>query len=109
MKLQRTGTAGLMTQLNFETTAANALNTAEDLTRYLTSPLAIGNKTISNRMVLAPMAGLGHIAFRQHVTRVSGFGLLFTGMCSAKAVTHENPKVSHVFFWRPEEVDHTVC
>ena len=109
MKLQRTGTAGLMTQLNFETTAANALNTAEDLTRYLTRPLAIGNKTISNRMVLAPMAGLGHIAFRQLVTRFSGFGLLFTGMCSAKAVPHENPKVSHVFSWRPEELNHTVC
>ncbi|MDD9301547.1 MAG: tRNA-dihydrouridine synthase family protein [Desulfobacter sp.] len=60
-------------------------------------------------MVLAPMAGLGHIAFRQMVTEFGGFGLLFTGMCSAGAVPHENPRISQVFSWRPQELDHTVC
>ena len=55
------------------------------------------------------MAGLGHTAFRRLVTEFGGFGLLFTGMASAKAVPHENPKVSHVFTWRPEELSHTVC
>ncbi|MGD9822870.1 tRNA dihydrouridine synthase [Desulfobacter sp.] len=98
-----------MTRLNCDKTAASFVNTPEDLARYLLRPLTIGNKTISNRMVLAPMAGLGHIAFRQLVTRFSGFGLLFTGMCSAKAVPHENPGISHVFSWRPEELGHTVC
>ena len=98
-----------MTQLNPETTAKYAVNTPEDLAQYLVRPLAIGNRIISNRMVLAPMAGLGHIAFRQLVTRFSGFGLLFTGMCSAKAVPHENPEKSHIFSWRPEELGHTVC
>lgn len=98
-----------MTRSNSETTIENTINTAEDLAKYLLRPLAIGNRTISNRMVLAPMAGLGHIAFRQLVTQFSGFGLLFTGMCSAKAVPHENPGISHVFSWRPEELDHTVC
>lgn len=98
-----------MTQSNCDHTAARVVNTPEDLSRYLLRPLTIGSKTISNRMVLAPMAGLGHIAFRQLVTRFSGFGLLFTGMCSAKAVPHENPGRSHVFSWRPEELDHTVC
>ncbi len=87
----------------------SALRTPEDLSAYLNQPLSIGSKAISNRMVLAPMAGLGHIAFRHLVTEFSGFGLLFTGMCSAKAVPHENPKVSHVFSWRPEELTHTVC
>ncbi|MDQ1270315.1 MAG: tRNA-dihydrouridine synthase, partial [Thermodesulfobacteriota bacterium] len=90
--------------MNSEKTIENTINTAEDLAKYLLRPLAIGNRTISNRMVLAPMAGLGHIAFRQLVTQFSGFGLLFTGMCSAKAVPHENPRISHVFSWRPQEL-----
>ncbi|MCG8567487.1 MAG: tRNA-dihydrouridine synthase family protein [Desulfobacterales bacterium] len=79
------------------------------LAQYLNTPLAIGQKTIPNRMVLAPMAGLGHIAFRELVDDFGGFGLLFTGMCSARAVPHENPKVSPVFSWREEELNHTVC
>lgn len=58
---------------------------------------------------MAPMAGLGHIAFRHLVDELGGFGLLFTGMCSAKALPHENPRVSKVFSWRPEELPHTVC
>ena len=55
------------------------------------------------------MAGLGHIAFRGLVDEFGGFGLLFTGMCSARAVPHENPSVSKVFTWRKEELGHTVC
>lgn len=98
-----------MTQSNCDKTTAGFVNTPEDLAQYLLRPLTIGSKTITNRMVLAPMAGLGHIAFRQLVTQFSGFGLLFTGMCSAKAVPHENPGISHVFSWRPEELGHTVC
>nr|WP_033398847.1 tRNA-dihydrouridine synthase family protein [Desulfospira joergensenii] len=79
------------------------------LARFLNTGLVIGGKNISNRLFLAPMAGLGHIAFRQLVSRFGGFGLLFTGMCSARAVPHENPSVSHVFTWRKEELPHTVC
>ena len=85
------------------------MQSPQDLKDYLTTPLTIGNKTIPNRLVLAPMAGLGHIAFRQLVSEFGGFGLLVTGMCSAKAVPTENPRVSHVFNWREEELDHTVC
>ena len=85
------------------------MNSPEELRAYLDRPLAIGQKEIQNRMVLAPMAGLGHIAFRQLVTEFGGFGLLFTGMCSAKAVPTENPAVSPVFTWRPDELNHTVC
>jgi len=80
-----------------------------ELRDHLLTPLAVGSKTINNRMVLAPMAGLGHLAFRQLVTEFGGFGLLFTGMASAKAVPSENPEVSHVFTWRAQELDHTVC
>lgn len=82
---------------------------AADLAGYLSTPLAIGKKTINGRMVLAPMAGLGHVAFRELVAELGGFGLLFTGMCSAKAVPRENPAVSMVFRWRNRELPHTVC
>lgn len=85
------------------------ITTADQLSQFLNTPLDIGDKTITGRMVLAPMAGLGHIAFRELVDRFGGCGLLFTGMCSARAVPHENPAVSHVFTWRAEEMPHTVC
>ncbi|WDP92110.1 MAG: tRNA-dihydrouridine synthase family protein [Desulfobacter sp.] len=89
--------------------AGTTMKSPEELKDFLCTPLEIGEKTIPNRMVLAPMAGLGHTAFRQLVSEFGGFGLLFTGMASAKAVPHENPKVSHVFTWRPGELGHTVC
>lgn len=55
------------------------------------------------------MAGLGHIAMRQLIAEYGGFGLLFTGMCSAKALPHENPNISQVFRWRQEELPYLVC
>ncbi len=79
------------------------------LSQYLLKDLTIKDQTISNRLVLAPMAGLGHIALRQLISEFGGFGLLFTGMCSAKAVPHENPNTSLVFKWRQEELSHLVC
>jgi tRNA-dihydrouridine synthase B len=85
------------------------IKTEQDLARYLNTPLSIGDKTIRNRMILAPMAGLGHIALRELISEFGGFGLLFTGMCSARAVPQENPAVSNVFTWRPAELDYLVC
>jgi len=79
------------------------------LSKYILKNLKIKDKTIQKRLVLAPMAGLGHIALRQLISEFGGFGLLFTGMCSAKAVPHENPNVSLVFNWRPEELKYLVC
>ena len=81
----------------------------EDLQSILTKCLTIGNKIISNRLFLAPMAGLGHVAFRELVDHFGGAGLLFTGMCSARAVPHENPAISPVFRWRREELPRLVC
>jgi nifR3 family TIM-barrel protein len=83
--------------------------TPSDLARYLKTPLAIGDKTINGRMVLAPMAGIGHVAFRELIAEQGGCALLFTGMCSAKAVPHENPAISMVFRWRTRELPFTVC
>lgn len=75
----------------------------------LLSSLSIGEKQIKNRLFLAPMAGLGHVAFRELVAEFGGFGLLFTGMCSAKAVPCENRNISTVFKWRDEELPWLVC
>ncbi|MCK5543319.1 MAG: tRNA-dihydrouridine synthase family protein [Desulfobacterales bacterium] len=71
--------------------------------------LQIDGKVVENRLFLAPMAGLGHIALRELVSEFGGAGLLFTGMCNAKAVPHENPEVSHVFKFRRQELPHLVC
>ncbi len=83
-----------------------------DLSAYqamIKQPILIKNKKIRNRLLLAPMAGLGHVAFRELVSKFGGFGLLFTGMCSAKAVPSENPNLSMVFRWRKEELPYLVC
>lgn len=75
----------------------------------ITQGITIGKKRIENRLFLAPMAGLGHVAFRELVSEFGGYGLLFTGMCSAKAIPHENPAVSPVFKWRKSEISALVC
>jgi nifR3 family TIM-barrel protein len=55
------------------------------------------------------MAMLGHVAFRELVARYGGYGLLFSEMCSAKRLVHENPRVSLCFRWREEELPRLVC
>ncbi len=79
------------------------------LAQSLVKELVIKDRMIQNRMVLAPMAGLGHIALRRLISEFGGFGLLFTGMCNAKAIPHENPDTSLVFKWRKEELSYLVC
>ncbi|MCK5098884.1 MAG: tRNA-dihydrouridine synthase family protein [Desulfobacteraceae bacterium] len=71
--------------------------------------IEIGGKFVENRLFLAPLAGLGHVALRELIAEFGGAGLLFTGMCNARAVPHENPEVSHVFRFRKEELDNLVC
>ncbi|MBI9091904.1 MAG: tRNA-dihydrouridine synthase family protein [Desulfobacterium sp.] len=78
-------------------------------TSYLQQSITIKGRSVANRLFLAPMAGLGHVAFRELVSEFGGYGLLFTGMCSAKALPHENPKFSPVFKWREEELPNLVC
>ncbi|MCP4024662.1 MAG: tRNA-dihydrouridine synthase family protein [Desulfobacteraceae bacterium] len=85
------------------------MSSIDRLSAYLKKELIIGGKTIKNRLTLAPMAGLGHIALRELISEFKGFGLLFTGMCSAKAVPHENSSISPVFRWRQTELPYLVC
>jgi nifR3 family TIM-barrel protein len=74
-----------------------------NLAEYLRQPLKIGGKSIDTRLVLAPMSFLGHIAFRELVSRYGGYGLLYSEMCSAKAIPNENRFISPYFKWRDEE------
>jgi nifR3 family TIM-barrel protein len=55
------------------------------------------------------MTSLGHVAFRELVSTYGGYGLLFSEMCSAKRIPHENRYVSHYFRWRDAERDRLVC
>ncbi len=71
--------------------------------------IKVGGKIAANRLFLAPMAGLGHIALRELILEFGGAGLLFTGMCNARAVPTENPMTSHVFKFRQEELSNLVC
>lgn len=80
-----------------------------NLAAYLSQPLKIGSKFIKKRLVLAPMTFLGHIAFRELVSQYGGYGLLYSEMCSAKAIPHENRFVSPYFRWRDEERPWLVC
>jgi nifR3 family TIM-barrel protein len=79
------------------------------LSNFLNQSLSIGAKTIHGRLVLAPMTSLGHVAFRELVSTYGGYGLLFSEMCSAKRIPHENRYVSHYFRWRDAERDRLVC
>ncbi len=75
----------------------------------LKKPLVIRGRKINSPLFLAPMAGIGNVAFRQLVAEFGGAGLLFTGMCSDRAVPHENRLVSPVFRWRDDELPFCVC
>lgn len=75
----------------------------------LNQPLQIGNRRIDCRLNLAPLTFLGHVAFRELLSEYGGYGLLFTEMCSAKTVPHENRRTSPYFRWRDEERQRLVC
>lgn len=75
----------------------------------LKHPLEIRGRKIANRLFLAPMTGLGHVAFRELVAGFGDHGLLFSEMCSATAVPRENRRLSPVFRWRDAELSYLVC
>ena len=80
-----------------------------EIADFLRQPLTIGKRRIKNRLFLAPMSGLGHVAFRELLSSFGGYGLMFTEMCSARAVPQENRHNSPVFKWRDQEVTELVC
>jgi len=80
-----------------------------ELAGLLARPLTLAGRSVANRLWLAPMAGLGHVAFREVLGHYGGCGLAFTEMCSARALPTENPRVSPVFRWREAELGALVC
>lgn len=77
-----------------------------ELQKRLSIPLRIGNRTIPNRLVLAPMTFLGHLAFRQVLDELGGCGLMFSEMCSAGRIPTEDRNRSAYFRWRDAEAHH---
>ena len=57
--------------------------------------MKIGNLSLENRTVLAPMAGITDSSFRL-LCREMGAGLLYTEMISAKAILHGNKKTGQL-------------
>ncbi len=82
---------------------------SDNLAENLRQPLKIGCRSIDRRLILAPLSALGNIAFRELVSQFGGYGLLYSEMCSAKAIPHENRFISPCFRWRDEERSRLVC
>ena len=80
-----------------------------ELANTLNKSLGIGSQSIAKRLVLAPMAFVGNVAFRELVEKFGGYGLLFTEMCSAKRIPNENRWISPYFRWRDLERGALVC
>jgi tRNA-dihydrouridine synthase B len=81
---------------------------AARLARRLNQPLRLGNRLVAGRLFLAPMTGLGHVAFRHLLGELGGCALMFSEMCSAARVPHENRHISAYFRWRDQEADRLI-
>ena len=57
------------------------------------TPFRIGDVSIPNRLVLAPLAGINDVAFRE-LCHEFGAGLVFTGMRHSESVMHTDIQVS---------------
>ena len=64
--------------------------------------LQIGNVTLPNQVVLAPMAGVCDLPFRL-LCREQGAGLLCMEMVSAKAILYNNRNTEQLLTIHPEE------
>ena len=62
----------------------------------------IGNVTIHDQVVLAPMAGICNSAFRR-ICKEMGCGLIYAEMVSDKAITFQNQKTLDMLYMTEEE------
>jgi tRNA-dihydrouridine synthase B len=69
----------------------------------LLKPIQLRNLTINPPLLMAPMAGITHSAFRQVCMGFGGVGLLSTEMLSTKRLPSENPNISPYLIRTPEE------
>lgn len=65
-------------------------------------PLTIGNVTIPNNLILAPMAGVTDLPFRL-LCKEQGAGLLCMEMVSAKAILYKNKNTEELLTIDPKE------
>ena len=66
------------------------------------TPLQIGNVTLENNLILAPMAGVTDLPFRL-LCKEKGAGLLCMEMVSAKAILYKNKNTQALFEIDPRE------
>lgn len=69
----------------------------------MTPSLHVRGLTIDPPLMLAPMAGLTHSAFRRLLLPFGGVGCFFTEMLSARSLHTEDPKTSPYLLRTPEE------
>jgi len=62
----------------------------------------VGNVTVKNQVVLAPMAGICNSAYRR-ICKEMGCGLIYAEMVSDKAITFNNQKTLDMLFMTEEE------
>jgi len=62
----------------------------------------IGNVSIANQVVLAPMAGISNSAFRR-IAKEYGCGLIYAEMVSDKAIVYQNKKTIDMLYMKTEE------
>jgi len=62
----------------------------------------IGNITIKNQLILAPMAGVSNSPFRI-ITRKLGAGLVFAEMVSDKGLMYNNEKTKRMLYMKNDE------
>ena len=72
-----------------------------EMNRYA-SPFQIGNVTIPNRTVFAPMAGVSDLPFRL-LCHEQGAGLVCMEMISAKAITFRSRRTGELWETSPQE------
>ena len=65
-------------------------------------PLKIGNVTLENNIILAPMAGITDLPFRI-ICKDYGVGLTFTEMASAKAIFYGDEKTKQLLNKKEEK------
>lgn len=66
------------------------------------SELKIGNVTLENNLILAPMAGVTDLPFRL-LCREQGAGLICMEMVSAKAIYYNNKNTEELMRIHPQE------
>ena len=64
--------------------------------------LQIGNVTLQNNLILAPMAGVTDLPFRM-LCKEQGAGLICMEMVSAKAILYRNKNTKELLTIDPEE------